>query len=468
MSYWSLGLVSSLLAVGSLVGAENPGRQEKSDTLASAVLALEVNSQMANQKRTYEDIEIYRRLLGKSLLGYVHGAQNLNPAAMSSFLASMYTAQPTQGKYHDYAQNLSSYVGAPVQGIVSAHKGVAASPISIEGVYLPSIGILISAELPINFTAPQKKAETEPKKWSDWEREKRAFNGEKIDKPDEVKSRHTPDILETILRSLAANGYHLNGLKEGQHVTLALTFRPNLVQQCASCHHTTGIAPSGVTSGANSSFLNHANGALQLGLATNSATADDNWLGTPGTSAPTGTQPNKPVQSASNGATHATDGSANQLLLGDLHQKQGRYDEALATYNKAVVDLNGRLQAHDFTPPSGYGPRQVALIVELLELENRIIQCQLALKQEDKVTESVQKLKKWTNLLEKTEGYRDRAKSQAKNPSTSKEGPLPTKVIITASKELLDQAGNGKISFDEFAKRAAVEVLQFDQGSAKP
>ncbi len=43
---------------------------------------------------------------------------------------------------------------------------------------------------------------------------------------------------------------------------------------------------------------------------------------------------------------------------------------------------------------------------------------------------------------------------------------LPTKLIISAPKKLLDQVGNGKITLAEFQKQATFEILNFNETSA--
>src|SRR5262249_33475935 len=241
MNYWSLGLVPGLLAVGALVSAENPGRQEKSDTLASGLLSLAElqQPQRPSQRQIYEDIEIYRRLLGKSLLRFVHGAEGVN-LAWQRYTGNTYPAQGDYGRAQSSTPNASTYLGL-FSLTANPHQGIPAAPLSIEGVYLQARGIVISAELPIKYTASVKKPTPAPKKWSDWEREKRALNGEKIDKPEDTKSRRAPDLLETVLRSLAENGHHLSGLQQDQHVTLSLTFRTGAAQLCISCHTVSSV-----------------------------------------------------------------------------------------------------------------------------------------------------------------------------------------------------------------------------------
>jgi hypothetical protein len=55
----------------------------------------------------------------------------------------------------------------------------------------------------------------------------------------------------------------------------------------------------------------------------------------------------------------------------------------------------------------------------------------------------------------------------ARTSSSAAAAALPAKLIISAPKKLLDQAGGGKLSFEEFKKAATVEYLTF-AGPEKP
>jgi hypothetical protein len=328
---------------------------------------------------------------------------------------------------------------------------------------------VISAELPGKYKASDKLPHAEAKKWSDWEREKRAMNGEKLDQAAEIKSRRGPDLLETVLRSLAENGHHLRGLKEGQEVTLALTFRSGASQQCVSCHTVSSTPSNGVVVNANASLSSVTNPWQQPDAPANNVTSWIPQSSSNNNSIAANGQPSFAAYSTSLGvAANAGDGPANQVLLGDLHLKQGRFDEALATYRKAAEELSPRLRSYESVHAAGLDDNQIRLIMEMIDLQNRMIQCHLALKQGEKVTQGVQKLKKWTDMLGGLELTANQAKKQSKSAPPIKDGALPTKVIITASKQLLDQAGSGQIGFDEFAKKVVVEVLNFDQGPGKP
>jgi hypothetical protein len=53
------------------------------------------------------------------------------------------------------------------------------------------------------------------------------------------------------------------------------------------------------------------------------------------------------------------------------------------------------------------------------------------------------------------------AQSKTDKPTETKATPLPSKLVITASKKLLDDVGSGKMSFDDFKKAVSVEYVTF-------
>ena len=61
----------------------------------------------------------------------------------------------------------------------------------------------------------------------------------------------------------------------------------------------------------------------------------------------------------------------------------------------------------------------------------------------------------------------ERKKKQADPPpkaepsAPAKPTPLPAKLIVSASKKLVDDVGSGKMSFEDFKKAVSVEYLTF-------
>jgi hypothetical protein len=119
-------------------------------------------------------------------------------------------------------------------------------------------------------------------------------------------------------------------------------------------------------------------------------------------------------------------------LLGDLHMKQGKLAEAERAYRQAIAECKS-------------AQRTVALWGK----------CAQALLGEGKMAEAQQVLE---------QALKDKKQEQAKPPQPSQPrdanaAVLPAKLIVTASKKLLDQAAGGKMSLDEFQKAATVEYV---------
>jgi tetratricopeptide (TPR) repeat protein len=131
--------------------------------------------------------------------------------------------------------------------------------------------------------------------------------------------------------------------------------------------------------------------------------------------------------------------------LADLHMKQKRYAEAVEAYQKAL-DQSKDLKQQDAIR---------AKLLDALKAQLNVIDSVLAQSRE------TQDLRK--KLLDSAQAYLkgvegDLVKQLEAKPKSS---PLASKLIIVAPKELLDQVGQGKMSFDDFRKAATVEYLTF-------
>ena len=463
-----------LLALGfltgwSAVGAASPqqGRESTNNKVLESKFPNPDGEQPRQLRQPYEDIEIYRRLLLKTLQPYVNEAINLKtpngkkPETMSSSTSASYFS----GLYDATISNNQLAVPIPHLAGAHPHASIGIGQLNAEGVFLPPSGIVISATLPISYSPQEKKTRAEPETLTEWERARREVRGEKIDKSDEKQAKSPPDILEATLHSLASNGHHLSGLLPNEKVSIVLTFRGMLVQQCASCHSIPNLSYWTTQSDQNSeqaaawagmqstnvpqtaSSLLPSNSAPRfypmLGLVTPSAGLQVESAGT--------NQAKLPTREASN----------NRILLGDLHLKQGRFEEALAAYSKASEEYHSALPSLTTTPKWYLEPKGRETIMALLELQNKIIQCHMALKQEDQVQEGVKRLKRWMNMLEQVDVKPNPAKSPDKG--VAKESMLPTRIVISAPKTLLDQVGKGQITFEDFKKKAKVDVLRFEE-----
>jgi tetratricopeptide (TPR) repeat protein len=173
------------------------------------------------------------------------------------------------------------------------------------------------------------------------------------------------------------------------------------------------------------------------------------------------------------------------VLLGDLHLKQARHQEAVAAYQKAVdiyqkafdsrrkagLDLTGQL------------PADVKNYLTALELYTKLAQGHQAtgdggkaLKDLKKISEYSQEMEQLYQSVQKHQQARAAAAlnflaAAGRSPGDGAEAPaipLPCKLIVSVSKKALASAGTGKLSFDEFKKGATVQFLNFPAPRSSP
>jgi tetratricopeptide (TPR) repeat protein len=125
-------------------------------------------------------------------------------------------------------------------------------------------------------------------------------------------------------------------------------------------------------------------------------------------------------------------------LLGDLHQKRGNWTDAASAYERAIKAAGGAARVR--------------------ELAKKLAEVYLK-------TGNLEKARK---ALDVTRGKAPRVKVQGeiKEVAAKPAIKLPTRLIISAPKKLLDQVGSGKITPADFQKQATFEVLNFDETSA--
>jgi tetratricopeptide (TPR) repeat protein len=120
-------------------------------------------------------------------------------------------------------------------------------------------------------------------------------------------------------------------------------------------------------------------------------------------------------------------------LVGDLHMKQEHYGQARDAFREALALKPGRYQSVTLARKLA----QAYLMLSNIEEARSALDQALALAKED------------TDAKDK--------------PAAKPAAALPIKLIASAPKKLLDQAGEKKISFEEFRRRASVETLTFGE-----
>jgi tetratricopeptide (TPR) repeat protein len=302
-----------------------------------------------------------------------------------------------------------------------------------EGVYLKDQGVVFTLVLPPQ--AHTKAASTAPadKPVSEWERVRKEVRGEKMDKA-EGKPAQEPTVADLILKVLADNGRHLSQLGQDETVTVVVTFRDaepakgldpvwgqynikfNLLLDSHAAHPIDLTRLTDINS--KSDML------LRPGELVNPWTIPGQSYLRPADAEPKKEQPREVSASAKD-----------NILLGDLQHKQGKYKEAVEAYKNALKNLDPDKDQETY--------RQVSI---------KLAQVLLALGEAEEAKALLEK------ALEKKA-----PKEVAKQPEQPQPvaTPLPAKLIISAPKKLLDQVGEGKITLEEFKKQATVDYQNF-------
>ncbi len=290
-----------------------------------------------------------------------------------------------------------------------------------QGTYVKDHGVVFTFILP---PPPQDRKATSvpslPKPPSEWERIRKQLRGEKSESsPPEAKKKE-PSVADLVLEALAKNGHHFSQLGERESLTVSIIFRPG--EQPESGQALLQAAP-----------------VDSVYLTAELAAQEAKEASSPGEKQPTSGS-KKPAWGSTPADSSADKGSSprDYELLGDLHLKQGQSKDALQAYLKAVEKNRDPQQA---------AAMYLKIAQLYLTLENNEAEARKAM---DQAREHLAKL-----------GAQKKDTPKAKKP----ESPLPPRLIITVSKELLDRAGTGKISLEEFKKAATLEYLPFSQNT---
>jgi hypothetical protein len=342
------------------------------------------------ERKMYEDIEIMRRILDRKLqglyarstlqapIGYSIGG--FNPNLSNAGFGGMVGMQG--GGALGIQGGFAGMGGMPHSPLGITYYVQEAHP-SLEGVYLRGQGVVYTATLS-SLQAPAKAEAPQPV--SEWESVRRQLHHEKED-PKRTETGKPPELSDVLLKVLAENMQHFSQMPENESLTIVLTV------------HGSGRSSTGRKSA--------------------------------GQSAKTTSQPLAAGEGDSAVAAKVRD----LELLADLHQKQSRYEEALATLHKAL----------EMNP----GPRKAAT------LYRKQAHCYLALAQDEKARAAVDR--SIAALKEAADG-KDKPASAAKPSAVA----LPVKVIISVPKRLLSHPNAAKLTIEDLRSQARVETLTFD------
>jgi hypothetical protein len=306
-----------------------------------------------------------------------------------------------------------------------------------EGVYLRGYGIVYSMTMPWHYRKPLgDSAPAQPQPLGRWERIRQEVRGEPVKPEAKKQEQEEPSLADTVLKLLADNGRHFSQLPANEQLTVAITLRP--MQSCSLCH-AAGMAPGGKIGDAPTS---EAKPVTRVPTARGAAEVLVDQLDQVVGQGAAGKGPGG-KDSEAKGVE-----ASNFSHLGDLRLKQGRTQEAVEAYRKAIAIYD------QLTAPKGPADLSRA------EAYSKLAQAYLLMGEREKAYASL------LHLTQKADqpGPGDVVAKAAGDRSAS----LPAKLIISASKSLLDQVGAGKMNFEDFRKAATVQFVEFPVKPATP
>lgn len=437
------------------------------------------------QETMYENIEIMRRILQRGL-GSVYAPQS----NMAQFFTGIGNPNVLQGDYAAYIDatsgaaqlfdayaasnnlsNLGDYAGyhrATANQLTQGQRSRSQSIVpAVEGVYLRGQGVVYTVTLPAHervlldphsnqylsaafcttchvdaFKLPAEKAPSPDKLPSLWEQTRREVKGQPKESPKQPAADAKKlevcgpgTIGEAVLRLLADNGKNL-ALTGKESVTVVITFRPAAGDSTLSKYYR-----------AVSSNMGNEGSSDAKVDPTFTGRVSDTGVVRPAAGEPA-------VEPAGNDKREPRTNLADSWKqsyesLGDLHMRQKHYAEAIEAFKRAL----------DQKPEQKTQEVIRGKLLDALKAQLDIVDAALAQSQE------TQELRK--KLLDSAAAYLKGLEAEFNQESAkqAKKSSLPAKLIISAPKELLDQIGQGKVSFEDFKKGASVEYLTF--GAAK-
>jgi tetratricopeptide (TPR) repeat protein len=476
-----IGLVFPTLAL-----SQAPSNEARSD--AQKALGLSSRTVASPSKEMYEDIEIMRRILNRKM-GLWPGLVSLNGkctlchttlgSQMSSsqgipsnamvgadFGSRLATDQAGAGTSLGVALNdvnqdgwLDVFLAKGLQGYDAAHAFLAA-PTNTEGVYLHGQGAVYTLTLPpLPRSRSPGRVELSLKPINDWERARQSLHGNEPQpkQSDTVKESNETGIFsaleksgylgitEAVLKILADNGQHFSQLPADEKITVAITFREPSAQtrnqsqlgnQMSNPLAAWGNQPETPTT-----WEADTNRPLNV-QPPGAPTAGIGFSGGAGLSGgPAGA-------SSTAAAPSQTPASVRDFeLLGDMHLKQGRAQEAIQAFQRAL----------NLSPP----PKHAAT------LYRKIAQAYL-MKEDDAAAKKSLEMAA-DNLKMAGEAAKNTAASAPGGPGKGNHASsLPAKLIISAPKKLLDQVASGKVSYADFRRQATIDLFGSASNPAAP
>ncbi len=380
-------------------------------------------------KAMWEDVEIFRRILDRSIQGWAGKGQ---ASVATSLLELSNRKELYVGKY---AAALQPGEVATLISNSTGHQNLH-NLCATEGNYLKGYGVVFTATLPWNSNPVTESPKSAPKALSEWDRVRNELRGVKVE-ADTGKAHPRTSLTDVVLKALADNGRHFSQLGENERVTVAITLRPVPAPMASVPYLNSlfGVESQTPTATNVNSLLNS--------VTTN---AGNNFVMQQGY--PQSNQPGEAQRVEASNFVH----------LGDQRLKQGRNPEAADAYQKAIVAYQKIMEQKKKpgTPPQ-------ALVDDLAALANvrtKLAQAYYAMGRNREAADLL------VGVAKNYEAFTKNASPQA--PATPARKAQVGKFIISAPKRLLDQVGTGKISREEFKNKVSLDFQTWDAPGQEP
>jgi hypothetical protein len=306
-----------------------------------------------------------------------------------------------------------------------------------QGTYLKGHGVVYTILLPPPKHEPKPSPPPAPSP-SEWDRVRKQIRGESSpSSPAQPPKSREPSVEDIVLEVLAKNGHHFFQLADNYSLTLSIIFRPEEQPRRGRLTYGQTIPLHDINSPADA--LSALNGDFDVEVSSDPV---DPGPQTGGKGSTGSGEKKKPDGESGRGSGRDPDqGSSDYELLGDLHLKQGQGVDALRAYQQALAK----------SPDSQHA---AAMYLKMAQLYLTV--------QHDE-TEARQAMDHARELLAQAPNPAPLAEKSA-GKATTAASPLPSRLIITAPKRLLDRVGAGKMSLEEFKNAVTVERLTFSAG----
>jgi tetratricopeptide (TPR) repeat protein len=365
------------------------------------------------EARVYQDIEIMRRLVQRRVFSFAASCSKCHSDPFAERViqldpsASMLGEVVGRGEGPNHAAANFALWSEVADGGNRLARLQSSEAIVIDGHYVKGHGVVLQAQLPPSLMMMGRPETAEggkktPPPANEWDQIRRQLWGGKVESVAAPREDpHATNIQDVLLQVLAESGKHFQSLAANEQLTLNVTFRP-----AAAASGTTRVLSDGLERQALSNWLIERGG---------------------------------PAPSTAGGSAAAAGGSTPNAgnisfrdyeLLADFHIKQGRYQEAVKTLQKAL-EVN-----KDASRTSGLY-RKLASAYLLLDAGQSNPQ-----------------------VFEKVAEFLKKAQEGGKAAAPSQRLALPTRLVITAPRTALQQASPGKL--EEFRRQITVSWLRFD------